>query len=149
MVYWMLSCICPLRTNGTYLSFQSSVLTKMIWQPELGAVMLLLWHSGVRGRTRTRTRGGDRCNVCGEGPEHAIHEARAYQELECIALASPSSFWKYTLSNTAGALNFCLKMSTAIQENLVASNEQYASSFTEGKLALPPAKKYLVGTHTA
>ncbi|KAL9092830.1 MAG: hypothetical protein Q9165_004248 [Trypethelium subeluteriae] len=37
-------------------------------------------------------------------------------------------------------------MPTAVQQNLVTSNEKYASSFTEGKLALPPAKKYLVVT---
>lgn len=34
---------------------------------------------------------------------------------------------------------------TANQQNLIDSNERYASSFTEGHLALPPAKKYLVG----
>lgn len=34
---------------------------------------------------------------------------------------------------------------TAIQENLVKKNEAYASSFTEGHLELPPAKKYAVG----
>lgn len=37
-------------------------------------------------------------------------------------------------------------MSTAIQQNLTSSNEKYASSFTQGDLALPPAKKYLVLT---
>ncbi|KAF2237826.1 carbonic anhydrase [Viridothelium virens] len=40
-------------------------------------------------------------------------------------------------------------MPTAVQKNLVISNEKYASSFTEaleGKLPLPPAKKYLVVT---
>jgi len=37
-------------------------------------------------------------------------------------------------------------MSTAIQENLVKSNEAYAASFDKGDLALPPAKKYLVGS---
>jgi carbonic anhydrase len=36
-------------------------------------------------------------------------------------------------------------MSTALQENLAASNEKYAASFDKGHLALPPAKKYLVG----
>ncbi|KAE8447471.1 hypothetical protein EG329_010744 [Mollisiaceae sp. DMI_Dod_QoI] len=35
---------------------------------------------------------------------------------------------------------------TPIQENLVKSNEKYASTFTEGHLALPPAKKYAVLT---
>jgi len=35
---------------------------------------------------------------------------------------------------------------TAIQENLVSSNEKYSSSFTQGDLVLPPAKKYLVLT---
>jgi len=35
---------------------------------------------------------------------------------------------------------------TPIQENLVASNEKYAASFTQGHLALPPAKKYAVVT---
>jgi carbonic anhydrase len=34
---------------------------------------------------------------------------------------------------------------SANQENLVAKNETYAASFTEGHLALPPAKKYAVG----
>jgi carbonic anhydrase len=37
-------------------------------------------------------------------------------------------------------------MATPIQENLIAKNKAYASSFTEGHLALPPAKKYAVGT---
>jgi carbonic anhydrase len=37
-------------------------------------------------------------------------------------------------------------MATPIQENLVSKNKAYASSFTEGHLALPPAKKYAVGT---
>jgi len=37
-------------------------------------------------------------------------------------------------------------MATPIQENLVTSNEKYAASFTEGHLALPPAKKYAVVT---
>ncbi|OQN98657.1 hypothetical protein B0A48_15323 [Cryoendolithus antarcticus] len=37
-------------------------------------------------------------------------------------------------------------MATQIQKDLVKSNEQYASKFTEGHLALPPAKKYLVGS---
>lgn len=33
-----------------------------------------------------------------------------------------------------------------IQSSLQSSNEAYASSFTSGHLALPPAKKYLVLT---
>ncbi len=37
-------------------------------------------------------------------------------------------------------------MASPIQENLVSKNKVYASSFTEGHLALPPAKKYAVGT---
>jgi len=37
-------------------------------------------------------------------------------------------------------------MATPIQENLIKSNEKYASNFTEGHLALPPAKKYLILT---
>lgn len=37
-------------------------------------------------------------------------------------------------------------MATEIQQNLKTKNEQYASSFDKGHLALPPAKKYLVGT---
>jgi len=37
-------------------------------------------------------------------------------------------------------------MATPIQENLVTKNKDYASSFTEGHLALPPAKKYAVVT---
>jgi len=35
---------------------------------------------------------------------------------------------------------------TPIQENLVNSNKAYASTFTQGDLALPPAKKYAVVT---
>jgi len=35
---------------------------------------------------------------------------------------------------------------TPIQENLVESNKKYAASFTQGHLALPPAKKYAVLT---
>ncbi|PSS27753.1 hypothetical protein M430DRAFT_93901 [Amorphotheca resinae ATCC 22711] len=35
---------------------------------------------------------------------------------------------------------------TPIQENLVTSNQTYASSFKDGHLALPPAKKYAVVT---
>ncbi|PVH88302.1 beta carbonic anhydrase clade D [Cadophora sp. DSE1049] len=35
---------------------------------------------------------------------------------------------------------------TPIQENLVSSNKAYAASFTQGHLALPPAKKYAVVT---
>jgi carbonic anhydrase len=35
-------------------------------------------------------------------------------------------------------------MATPIQKNLVEENKQYADSFTQGDLALPPAKKYLV-----
>lgn len=34
---------------------------------------------------------------------------------------------------------------TAIQDNLQSSNETYSKSFDKGHLALPPAKKYLVG----
>ncbi|PMD25053.1 beta carbonic anhydrase clade D [Hyaloscypha hepaticicola] len=37
-------------------------------------------------------------------------------------------------------------MVAPIQENLVSKNKAYASSFTEGHLALPPAKKYAVLT---
>lgn len=36
-------------------------------------------------------------------------------------------------------------MST-VQSNLKQRNEEYASTFTQGSLALPPAKKYLVVT---
>jgi len=35
---------------------------------------------------------------------------------------------------------------TPIQENLATSNAEYASSFTQGHLALPPAKHYAVVT---
>jgi carbonic anhydrase len=35
---------------------------------------------------------------------------------------------------------------SAIQQNVEASSERYAASFTQGDLALPPAKKYLVLT---
>jgi len=37
-------------------------------------------------------------------------------------------------------------MTTPIQQNLTTCNEAYASKFTQGSLALPPAKKYLVLT---
>jgi carbonic anhydrase len=37
-------------------------------------------------------------------------------------------------------------MATAIQKNLEAASEKYSSTFTQGSLALPPAKKYLVLT---
>ncbi|KAF7509235.1 hypothetical protein GJ744_008295 [Endocarpon pusillum] len=37
-------------------------------------------------------------------------------------------------------------MSSQVQENLVSSNEKYASDFKHGALPLPPAKKYLVVT---
>lgn len=35
---------------------------------------------------------------------------------------------------------------SAIQKNVEAASEEYSSSFTQGHLALPPAKKYLVLT---
>ncbi|MCJ1281304.1 hypothetical protein MMC26_000622 [Xylographa opegraphella] len=37
-------------------------------------------------------------------------------------------------------------MATAVQQDLAAQNEKYASTFSEGHLALPPAKKYAVVT---
>ncbi|KAL9633536.1 MAG: hypothetical protein Q9164_004643 [Protoblastenia rupestris] len=37
-------------------------------------------------------------------------------------------------------------MATATQKNLIENNEKYSSNFTEGDLALPPAKKYAVVT---
>ena len=36
-------------------------------------------------------------------------------------------------------------MATPVQENLISKNKEYSSSFSEGHLALPPAKKYAVG----
>ena len=36
-------------------------------------------------------------------------------------------------------------MATENVKNLESGNEKYASSFDKGDLALPPAKKYLVG----
>jgi hypothetical protein len=39
-------------------------------------------------------------------------------------------------------------MSTQIQQEVDRNNERYAASFTSGHLALPPARKYLVGTHS-
>lgn len=36
-------------------------------------------------------------------------------------------------------------MATSVQQNLVQKNQEYASNFKEGDLALPPAKKYAVG----
>lgn len=35
---------------------------------------------------------------------------------------------------------------SAIQKNVEAASDEYSSSFTQGHLALPPAKKYLVLT---
>lgn len=35
---------------------------------------------------------------------------------------------------------------SAIQKNVESASERHAASFTEGHLALPPAKKYLVLT---
>ncbi|KAI5923426.1 carbonate dehydratase [Camillea tinctor] len=37
-------------------------------------------------------------------------------------------------------------MATEIQKNFKEKNAQYASQFTQGHLALPPAKKYLIVT---
>ncbi|MCJ1289461.1 hypothetical protein MMC34_000993 [Xylographa carneopallida] len=37
-------------------------------------------------------------------------------------------------------------MATSVQQNLASKNDKYASSFSEGHLALPPAKKYAVVT---
>jgi carbonic anhydrase len=37
-------------------------------------------------------------------------------------------------------------MATPIQQNLVEKNKAYAANFTGGSLALPPAKRYAVGT---
>ncbi|TVY87093.1 Uncharacterized protein LAWI1_G004953 [Lachnellula willkommii] len=37
-------------------------------------------------------------------------------------------------------------MATPIQQNLIDSNKTYASTFTSGHLALPPAKKYAILT---
>ncbi|KAI1387137.1 carbonate dehydratase [Hypoxylon trugodes] len=37
-------------------------------------------------------------------------------------------------------------MATPIQKNLVEKNAKYASNFTKGDLALPPAKQYLILT---
>jgi len=36
-------------------------------------------------------------------------------------------------------------MATPVQQDLQSSNNEYANSFDKGELALPPAKKYLVG----
>lgn len=35
-------------------------------------------------------------------------------------------------------------MTSEIQKNLVGKNAEYARTFDQGHLALPPAKKYLV-----
>jgi len=37
-------------------------------------------------------------------------------------------------------------MATPVQQNLESKNKEYASNFTQRDLALPPAKKYAVGT---
>lgn len=44
-----------------------------------------------------------------------------------------------------GKLNPTCVMATAVQQNLVDKNAEYASGFQEGDLALPPAKNYAVG----
>jgi hypothetical protein len=49
---------------------------------------------------------------------------------------------KQTLSTDSKGI-----MSTQIQQDVARNNEQYAASFTSGHLALPPARKYLVGMH--
>jgi hypothetical protein len=36
-------------------------------------------------------------------------------------------------------------MTTPVQQNLIAKNKGYASTFKQGNLALPPAKNYAVG----
>jgi carbonic anhydrase len=36
-------------------------------------------------------------------------------------------------------------MTTPVQQNLIVKNKGYASTFKQGNLALPPAKKYAVG----
>jgi hypothetical protein len=48
---------------------------------------------------------------------------------------------------TLEPLHSCTAMAseTPIQKNLVEKNAAYASTFTQGDLALPPAKKYAVG----
>lgn len=40
------------------------------------------------------------------------------------------------------------KMTTPIQENLIARNKAYSESFTQGSLPLPPGKKYAIGMST-
>ena len=37
------------------------------------------------------------------------------------------------------------EMATSVQENLVQKNDDYASKFSDGNLAIPPAKQYAVG----
>jgi hypothetical protein len=37
-------------------------------------------------------------------------------------------------------------MASEIQQHIEQKNAEYVKSFSSGKLALPPAKKYLVGT---
>jgi carbonic anhydrase len=39
-------------------------------------------------------------------------------------------------------------MTSEIQKNLVEKNAEYVRTFDKGDLALPPAKKYLVGKKT-
>lgn len=39
------------------------------------------------------------------------------------------------------------RMATPIQQNLTEKNKAYASTFSQGDLTLPPAKKYAVGKH--
>jgi hypothetical protein len=78
----------------------------------------------------------------------------------CFKLTSPSSSYRRQQRNpplsvlpqdTSRYKAFESKSSstmapTPIQENLVESNKKYAASFTQGHLALPPAKKYAVCT---
>lgn len=47
-------------------------------------------------------------------------------------------------TNTTPSLPHSL-MATAVQKNLIDKNTEYAAAFTEGDLALPPAKSYAVG----
>jgi len=36
---------------------------------------------------------------------------------------------------------------SSVENNLVEGNKAYASTFTQGDLALPPSQKYAVGTY--
>ena len=59
-----------------------------------------------------------------------------------IAICRDNSILLYTIVKLNRPTQ--TKMATSIQVNLLNKNAEYASTFTQGDLALPPAKKYAV-----